>query len=215
MRHFVALLLMLFSLPGCWEAVPDEGTMGELQQDVASFPPEVQDVMARWAANRVALGYCRAKGIHDRIGLIRCYDPDKPTNTFLGRTIEIEVGDMIKCLIGNTTTTYAGCLEWLLTDTRDTYPHMECEWSEYGRGFSPQELPDETSADRVSVYTMTRALLGEPPPMNIQIMLMGLPGMMGPAGALCIQVKREWACAPGPFSDSPGASSATSGGGDR
>ncbi len=200
---------------GCWEADPDQDTMGELRDTVASFPPEVSDVMRRWAANRVAFGYVSQYQRDEFFGTVVCYDNDKPGNPLANQTHTYDIKDMLKCLNNNMTMTYAQCLAYMLTDFSDLYPDRDCEWSQFAKKLKPDEMPAETEVERVTIATMAHALLGPPPPVEIQLLLIGLPGMVGPAGALCIQVKRDWACAPA-FGDEPGVtSSAASGGGDR
>ena len=201
------------SVAGCWEADPDKDTLGDLRDQVAGFPIEVKHVMASWAANRVAYGYIlnNSNRGDDHLGTIRCVKDDKPH--FSDPVFDLPVGDMLACLNKHGTSTYFQCLKYLLEDAADEHPDRECSWIGFRTGLSPDEVPDEFKAERATVDDITRALLGPPPPLEIQLLLMGLPGIMGPSGAFCIQ-RVDWACAPDPFGGPPGTS-ASSGGGDR
>lgn len=215
MRTIICVLAALI-LAGCWEAEPDRDSLGELRNTVASFPVEVKGVMSRWAANRVAYGYMlnSAQRGDDHLGTIRCIA--NGAQHFSDPVFDIQVSDMLLCLTRMGTTPYLGCLDVILSDKADEHPDRECSWIGHRTGLAPDEIPDDFRADRISDDEIAWALVGlPPPPKEIQILLLGLPGMLGRAGALCIQAKRDWACAPNPFDAEPGTSSAATGGGDR
>lgn len=205
----LAFAAFLSCIAGCWEAEPDGDTMGELRDTVASFPIELKTSMARWAANRVAFGYVAAHG-EGYIGDIDCYNPSSKVRRFAQITLQ----DMLKCLSAMQTTTYRGCLDIILENTYQEHVddgYVECKWNRFTKDLAPEEMPPEAEADRVMQGDMTWVLIGlPPPPLEIQMMLLGVHGVLGPKGALCPQGV-DWACAPSPFGDAPGGSS----GGDR
>lgn len=210
MRTILCALAALI-IAGCWEAEPDQDTFGELRDQVASFPIEIKMVMGRWAANRVAYGYMLGFNTSDNdIGQLMCNNPDRPGVSI---RVAVTVVDMLKCLGTNRTTIYKECLQLIKEEREDERSGGPCEWESFVHAFDPENVPHEFDAERATVDDITRALLGPPPPLEIQLLLMGLPGVMGPGGAFCIQ-SVDWACAPDPFSGPPGTS-ASSGGGDR
>ncbi len=198
----------------CWEADPDQDTLAELQGVVSGWPLEIKHAMAKWQANRIALGYLMGrydKG-EDYIGTIRCVNKGIPH--FSDPVIDVTVTAVIKCLRDTGTATYLECLDLILSDRADEYPDRECSWIGHRTGFAPDEIPDDFRAERLADKDLTWGLVGlPPPPIEIQLMLLGLPGMMGARGALCPQGVR-WACAPA-FGDVPGTTGAATGGGDR
>lgn len=215
MRWFFAALIVsaMMVIFGC-KAVPDEDDMDRLRNQVASIPIEMRVVMGRWAANRVAYGYLRNSFDRDReeiFGTIRCIDgAQSPTDP----VIDLKLPEMFACLNKNLTSTYFDCLTIILDDIQDQHPGLNCRWLDSRYGLTPDEAPPEFSSERITDDGIVRALLGPPPPIEIQLMLMGLPGFVGPGGALCPQGV-DWACADNPLDDAPPSTSAASGGGDR
>lgn len=205
MRQFICALATLLVV-GCWEADPDQDSMGELRAIVQNFSGPVRQTMAKWQANTIARGYLLAKRIDSPIGYIDC--PGAGRHPMFVR-------DMLACLVRRSTSTYDECFGHMLRqfyDETDLILPDACKWTHLPE-FDPGNMPDEFQPDMNADFAAL--LLGPPPPIEIQLMLMGLPGVMGPGGALCIQVKRDWACAPDPFEDTPGTTSAAAGGGDR
>jgi hypothetical protein len=214
-RLFLRLVAaMALSVIGC-KAVPDEDTLDRLRNHVASIPIEVRSVMAKWAANRTAYGYLLHYQGDAQLGTIECEDES-------GKPVLVKIAPMSKmyeCLNTMRTSTYLECLALILTDVADETPDLFCEWSTHQNGLAPGEIPEEFKADRSTdeavIDMITRALIGPyMPPPEIQLMLMGIPGFVGPGGALCPQGV-DWACAPNPLEDQPGTTtSAATGGGD-
>lgn len=209
MSRIVVFMAMLLAMLGC-KAVPDEDTLGELREQVAAFPIEIHDAMARWAANRVAYGYLLHHRVGPYIGHISCSEIGKRNSE---TEIEVQVADMLKCLDAHLTTSYKGCLSIILDDVSDEHftTHSDCRWKSFYHATNPERMPPETDAGRVTVDTITEALLGPPPPKEIQLILLGI-GMLGRGGILCVQ-GADWACVEDPFgADAPTTSAGTSGG---
>lgn len=211
MRKIAILFLTVLSL-GCWEAKPDNDTLDDLRDSIASVPVEIRSVMGKFAANRFAYGYLRTYGKDVQLGTIACLD--NKDNQAVGPT-HIPIHKMWSCLHTMQTTTYLECLDLILQEFNDDYPEAYCEWVGYQMNLRPDEVPDEFKAEFQTTDSIVHTLLGPPPPLEIQLMLMGLPGMMGPRGMICPQ-GASWACAPNPLDGEPTPStSAASGGGDQ
>jgi hypothetical protein len=134
----------------------------------------------------------------------------------MDQLIEMTTGDMLRCLDANPTSSFKECLSIMLENVQDDHDSVECRWQSFNAKFWETRRPYEMDPERVSIEAMAQLLLGPPPPLEIQLMLMGLPGMVGGAGLLCVQTRARWACAPNPFDGDPGVTTgASSGGGDR
>lgn len=210
-----AITILALLVVGC-KAAPDDDSMDRLRDQVASIPIEVRSVMAKWAANRTAYGYLLHYQSGTQLGTIEC---ENEAGTPVALKI-VPMSKMYECLNTMRTTTYLECLALILTDIADETPDLFCNWSTHQHGLAPGEIPAEFKADRSTdeavIDTIVRALVGPyTPPPEIQLMLMGIPGFIGPGGSLCPQGV-DWACAPNPLDEDPSVTtSASSGGGDR
>ncbi len=210
MRAIIAVLVVSVTMAiGC-KAVPDGDDLDRLMEQVAGIPTEIRSVMAKWAANRTAYGYLLHYQSSTQLGTSGCED-DSGKPVFVK---PVQMSKMYACLNTMQTTTYLECLALILTDIADETPDLFCEWNTHQSGLAPDEIPVEFKADRITDQNIADALLGPPPPLEIQLMLMGLPGMVGPGGALCPQGV-DWACVDNPLDDAPPSTAAASGGGDR
>ncbi len=203
MRNARSILLAACALAAC-EAVPDEDSLDKLRDSVASIPIEAQGIFDKWAANRVAFGYLLNYDSDQLLGTITCKNGPKETD------IDVSVQQVIRCLSSYRTAVYKDCLASVLDDVHDEYMDDECKWKSFERPFDPAYTPYEFESERVGLKERVASLLGDPPPMEVQLLLIKM-GMMGPAGVLC--PLSTWACPENPFGGSTVTTS--TGGGDR
>lgn len=215
-RKFVTAVVcsvFLFGF-GC-KAIPDGDDFDRLTDKIAGIPIEARLALDRWAANRVAYGYL----LHYRddntwLGTLRCDTFKKGTQFY-----EVSVNSVMMCLNRVQTATYAECLKLVVEEIEEENADdgYACLWESFTKSdLNPKSTPSEFDAERHSDETLAEILIGPyMPPIEIQLMLMRVPGMVGPRGALCPQGV-DWACAELPLDGEPNpTTSAASGGGDR
>jgi hypothetical protein len=206
-------IALLVSGPACGliePAEPDGDSMDVLKERLAGIPFEAQLALNRWAANRIAYGYTLRHGNYE-IGALECTSRAEGT-----QWIDITGPDMLKCLILNQTMTYVDCLLWIKEgiEEENADKAYECRWAKYEDGWDPEDIPSSMDAERVTMEQLIQELLGPPPPVEIQLMLLGIAGLGGAGGILCVQ-SVDWACPENPLTGEPSTTSASSGAGDR
>ncbi len=210
---FAALVASVMMTFGC-KALPDGDDLDRLRERLAGIPIGIKMDLHRWAANRVAYGYClKTRG--NGLGTLFCANVSAKDPG--GEHIPVEMERMLKCLHENQTVSYFECLNIILEDIEgeNLDKNYSCDWIGYSPGMEPDEVPPEFRSDRISDDDLVEALTGiAPPPLEIQLLLMRVPGFVGPKGAICAQGV-DWACADNPLEGAPPTTSASSGGGDR
>lgn len=203
-----ALLIALAALPhglGC-TAVPDGDDYGRVREVLAGAPQNVLDALRVFAANRVAYGWWLAReDSFEKVGEVQCDE----------QLHDLVVRDVLYCLNRYKDWSYSKCLDDMgAVFEYDLQKGNNCRFVGVEPRYHPDKMPSEFNADRVSIDSVVQALLGQPPPIEIQLLLIGAGGFVGPRGVLC-PMGADWACPEDPLNPGVTSSSAATGGGDR
>lgn len=201
-----AFAVLALSVGACTEAVPDGNEYDNLREMVSGAPQNVLDALRVFAANRVAYGWWLSrKDQFEKVGEVMCNE----------QLYDVVVRDVLFCLNRYKDWSYSKCLDDMgAVFEYDLQKGNNCYFAGVEPRYHPDKMPAEFNADRVSVDHMVQALLGPPPPLEIQLLLIGAGGFVGPAGVLC-PMGSDWACPEDPLDPGGTSSSAATGGGDR
>jgi hypothetical protein len=199
MKHLLALTMIILLALGCDGfslTTPDGGDMARLEQQIAGIPSSALLELKVWAANRYTAGYLHGQANGNRwkkIGTIYCPGA-------AGKDVHLH--EALDCLNSFQTLTYAACLTRILNAHQDSPDGATtgepCHWHDvFTPGYAPDELPGECEPESVDAERIVLALLGPPPPLEIQMLFFGA-GLFGASGALCPLA--AWGCP-----DDPGA----------
>jgi hypothetical protein len=206
MRSTIAALVMsVMMVVGC-EAVPDGDDYDHLREMVAGAPQGVLDALRVYASNRIAYGWWLSReDSFEKVGEVMCDE----------QLHDVVVRDVLFCLNRYKDWSYSKCLDNMgAVYEYDLFKGNNCNFAGVEPRYHPDKMPKEFEAERVGVDAVVQALLGPPPPVKIQLLLIGAGGFVGPAGVLC-PMGADWACPENPLNPGDTSSSAATGGGDR